>query len=63
MPLLILFDWLSRSAPRLDAHPGATLLDRHGGRDNRFSPRGGRGSWFGGQSKDMGPGYVDCFQT
>ncbi|KAL8610324.1 hypothetical protein ACOMHN_041138 [Nucella lapillus] len=41
---------------RHEPHPVGGLLDRHDVRDNRFAPRGGRGAWFGGQSKDMGPG-------
>lgn len=35
-------------------------MDRRGGRDNHFQ-RGGRVPWFGGQSKDIDPGYGVIF--
>ncbi|KAK7500321.1 hypothetical protein BaRGS_00008544 [Batillaria attramentaria] len=44
-------------ASRHDNPPGG-MLDRHGGRDHRFGPRGGRGPWFGGRGKDLGPGFL-----
>lgn len=45
----------SRGGGNMDSHPRG-MMDRHEGRDNRFSPRGGRGVWFGAGNKDMGPG-------